>query len=84
MCNHISSNPLENMAYKAWTITHYCFPFYDMMVLVVILYIKGHTDALQGVNKLDNLLKVSKYQKYKTKQKMLGDSIIDTEGTTGT
>ena len=36
---------------------------------LTILYLKKDEDILQGINKLDNLLKVSIFQVYKNKQK---------------
>lgn len=40
-------------------------PMFEMVLLYLILFLKSDKDPIQGVNKLDNLLKVSKYQRYK-------------------
>ena len=39
--------------------------FGDIFACFVIIYIKGKYDLLEGFNKLDNLIKVSIFQKYK-------------------
>ena len=35
------------------------------MIIVVLTIFKGDSDILNGINKLEDLLKVSCYQKYK-------------------
>jgi hypothetical protein len=45
----------------------------DLLIVSIILFVKSNEDILQGVNKLDHLLKVSEFQKYKIEMAPLID-----------
>lgn len=41
---------------------------FDLINVINILYVKDTDDRLQGVSKLDNIIPVSIYQKYKNER----------------
>ena len=43
--------------------------FADIFSAIIVVFIKNRTDLLAGFNKLDNLLKVSIFQKYKNPER---------------
>lgn len=54
--------------YILFNIIGFLLPVYDILTLMNILYIKRVEDVIQGINKLDILLKVSCFQKYKNEK----------------
>ena len=44
-------------------------PLFDILIALIILKVKKTSDCLQGISKLDHLLKVSVFQIYKDREK---------------
>ena len=51
-------------------------PIFDILIVFIILKVKKTTDCLQGISKLDYLLKVSVFQIYKNGDRNLFNSLI--------
>mmetsp|Transcript_3240 Transcript_3240/g.4934 ORF Transcript_3240/g.4934 Transcript_3240/m.4934 type:complete len:102 (+) Transcript_3240:1113-1418(+) len=72
-------------AFKASTIASiYMFYFPITLMVMSLLYLKSSQDILQGISKLDYLLKVSVFQLYKDKELEEDDSRDMTVGPTST
>ena len=65
-----------------WTVSGTLMNDYNPVFIVSILsilYIKKPNDVLQGINKLDNLLKVSVFQYYKDKSLYRAHSLVSAD-----
>lgn len=67
ICSYLAENCNGLRSYKAVIVVNLILSLIDYLLIINVLFIKRPEDCIQGISKLDYLIKVSRFQKYKNK-----------------
>ena len=67
MCHILQQEKWSNIIFDTQNIANAVFSMSDILICFAIVMIKGTNDCLQGISKLDYLIKASVFQVYKNR-----------------